>query len=393
MALQVTTRRLDGPAPAGSTTWFRSPRRTLDGWGVAAVVEVPAPWPEHLAAVDAFLRDCPTDDEVGQAGCGPVAFGSLPFRRDRPARFVVPAVVVGTCSDGQRWITTVDGAAPSPAVRGTAPTSVELRTSLDPVEWCEQVETATERIRAGELHKVVLAREVTVTADRDWDAVAVGERLAAAHPHSLRYSVEGHVGASPELLVSRLGDVVRAQPMAGTTPRSGDVEIDQRRAAELLASAKNRDEHQITIDAVHDALLGWCSYLDAEPLPSVVPAGSVQHLATLVEGRLAHPTPSVLELVAALHPTPAVGGSPRDDALAVMTELEGLDRGRYAGPVGWVDRAGNGAWAVGIRGVELEGSTARVRAGVGVVADSDPVAELEETRAKLAATLGALTRL
>jgi len=396
VALHVTTRRLDGPAPAGASTWFRSPRRTLDGWGVAAVVEVPAPWPDHLRAVDALLAAYVTEDEVGLAGCGPVAFASLPFRRDAAARFVVPAVVVGTSSDGERWITTVDDAE-VPAVAGATPpagpSSVELRTSLDPVEWCSQVAAATERIRAGALHKVVLAREVTVTADRDWDAVAVGERLAAAHPHSLRFAVDGHVGASPELLVSRIGDVVRAQPMAGTTPRSGDVEVDQRRAAELLASGKNRDEHQITIDAVHDALLGWCSYLDAEPLPSVVPAGSVQHLATLVEGRLAHPAPSVLELVAALHPTPAVGGSPRAAALAVVDELEDLDRGRYAGPVGWVDAAGNGAWAVGIRGVELEGPTARVRAGVGVVADSDPVAELEETRAKLAATLGALTRL
>ena len=180
--------------------------------------------------------------------------------------------------------------------------------------------------------------------------------------------------------------------MAGTTPRSGDSTLDAQRAAELLASGKNRIEHQITIDMVHDALLRWCSYLDAEPAPSVVDAGSVQHLATLVEGRLSYPAPSVLELVAALHPTPAVGGWPRDEALALIDELEPGTRGRYAGPVGWVDAHGNGAWAVGIRSAEIDGRRAVVHAGVGVVADSDPLAELEETRAKFASTLPSIIR-
>jgi len=193
--------------------------------------------------------------------------------------------------------------------------------------------------------------------------------------------------------VSRVGVVVRAHPMAGTTPRTGEPEADGRRAGELLGSAKNRVEHQITIDMVHDTLLPWCSYLDAEPEPSVVAAGPVQHLATLVEGRLSYPTPSALDLVAALHPTPAVGGWPRAEALAVQAQLEQADRGRYAGPVGWVDAAGNGAWGVGIRGVQLEGPGARLFSGVGVVADSDPDAELEETRAKAQAVLGTIIRL
>jgi isochorismate synthase EntC len=144
---------------------------------------------------------------------------------------------------------------------------------------------------------------------------------------------------------------------------------------------------------VHDTLLSWCSFLDAEPTPSVVPAGPVQHLASVVEGRLSRPAPPVLDLVAALHPTPAVGGWPRAEALAVIDELEPDDRGRYAGPVGWTDAAGNGAWAVGIRSVQLDGTTARLFAGVGVVADSDPLAELEETRAKAQALLGTLVRL
>jgi isochorismate synthase EntC len=192
--------------------------------------------------------------------------------------------------------------------------------------------------------------------------------------------------------VSRIGDVVRSQPMAGTTPRSADPNVDARLAARLLASAQDRQEHQVTIDMVHDTLLPWCSYLDALAEPTVESVANVQHLATLVEGRLSSPAPSALELAVALHPTPAVCGDPRDAALAVIDELEGMDRGRYAGPVGWVDGRGNGSWAVGIRCAELDGATARLSAGVGVVADSDPSAELEETRAKLQALLTALVR-
>jgi isochorismate synthase len=274
-----------------------------------------------------------------------------------------------------------------------APSEIAVRSLVPAEEWCAAVEAARGRIRDGELVKVVLSREIEVTADVDFDAATLYNRLREVNPAALCFAVDGFVGASPELLVSRLGETVRAQPMAGTTRRTGHPEVDQRRAGELLASAKNRTEHQITIDAVHDALLGWCSYLDAEPVPSVVPAGPVQHLATLVEGHLSSPQPSVLELVAALHPTPAVGGHPTEPALELQRTLEQSPRGRYAGPVGWVDRSGNGAFAVGIRSVSLEGNRASLHAGVGVVADSDPAAELAETRAKAQALLSTLVRI
>jgi isochorismate synthase EntC len=187
---------------------------------------------------------------------------------------------------------------------------------------------------------------------------------------------------------------VRSHPMAGTAPRGGDPTTDQRLAATLLASTKDREEHQITIDMVHDTLLGWCSYLDYEAEPSVVAVANVQHLATLVEGRLSRPAPSVLELVAALHPTPAVAGWPRDRAVRWIVEHEGFDRRRYAGTVGWTDGEGNGTWAVAVRCAELasDGTEARVFAGNGIVADSDPSAELAETRAKLQALLAAIVR-
>jgi menaquinone-specific isochorismate synthase len=309
-------------------------------------------------------------------------------------------VVAGANADGARWITELTPevlASPrAPDGPGNAAGNAEalsIRSTITADAWCDLVERATKRIAAGDLEKVVLARELVVTADHEFDAHEIAARLAAAHPHAFRFDVDGFVGASPELLVSRFGDVVRAHPMAGTTPRSGDPDIDNRQAAELLHSPKNRDEHQITIDMVLDTLLGWTSFVDAEPEPSVVAAGSVQHLATMVEGRLSDPAPSVLELVRALHPTPAVGGFPRDAALAVIDELEPTPRGRYAGPVGWVDAAGNGAWAVGLRSASIEGREAHLFAGVGVVADSDPLSELAETQAKFAATLSSITRI
>jgi menaquinone-specific isochorismate synthase len=204
--------------------------------------------------------------------------------------------------------------------------------------------------------------------------------------------VGGFVAASPELLVSVAGDIVRSHPMAGTVPRGGDPATDQRLAASLLASAVYRHEHQVTIDVVHDTLLGWCSYVDYEAEPSVVAVANLQHLATLVEGRLSHPAPSVLELVAALHPTPAVAGRPLAAAVDWIAENEGIDRGHYAGAAGWVDGAGNGAWAVSVRCAEIDGATARVWAGNGIVAGSDPRAELAETRVKFQAMLSALVR-
>jgi isochorismate synthase len=238
----------------------------------------------------------------------------------------------------------------------------------------------------------VLARQVDVATDHPLDRHAVLDRLRTAYPGCHIVGVGGFVAASPELLVSVAGDIVRSHPMAGTAPRGGDPATDQRLAASLLSSATYRHEHQVTIDMVHDTLLGWCSYVDYEAEPSVVAVANVQHLATLVEGRLSHPTPSVLDLVAALHPTPAVAGRPRDLAVDWIAAHEGIDRGRYAGTAGWVDGRGNGAWAVSVRCAEIDGATARVWAGNGIVADSDPATELAETRAKLQALLSAIVR-
>ncbi|MFN8053379.1 MAG: isochorismate synthase [Acidimicrobiales bacterium] len=407
--LTATTERSDARRSLTTlpTTMFLSPRRELRGWGEALRIELPAPWVDHLDLVTDALAAIAATSELGDVpGSGPVAFAALPFDRTAPATFVVPAVLRGSTADGAHWITTVSPpspGSPEPAPDSASasddggvspsPSEMTIRSVIAADTWCDLVAEATKRIAAGDLDKVVLARELVVTADRPFDAHVLADRLAHAHPHAFRFDVDGFVGASPELLVSRFGDVVRAHPMAGTTPRTGDQDVDGRQAAELLHSHKNRDEHQITIDMVLDTLLEWTSFVDAEPVPSVVAAGSVQHLATMVEGRLSEPAASVLELVRSLHPTPAVGGFPREAALELIEELEPDTRGRYAGPVGWVDASGNGAWAVGLRSVSVDGATARLFAGVGVVADSDPESELAETRAKFAATLGSITRL
>jgi menaquinone-specific isochorismate synthase len=403
-ALLARTRRVDRDldllALAGADgVLLERGRAGLAGRGAALRVPV-ADAAGVLAAIE-------IDDEVGIAGTGAVAFGALPFGVDPMAPLIVPEVVWGRAEDGTRWVTTIGpatAAAADPASLCVAPVLPSApapgRVTVAPVRpadwWCELVASATKAMReAGPdgLRKVVLARELIVEADQPFDRAAILARLRAAYPGCFLFHVDGFLGASPELLVGRSGDVVRAQPMAGTAPRGGDPTTDARLGAALLASPTYRHEHQITIDMVHDTLLPWCSYLDYEAEPSVVGVANVQHLATLVEGRLSQPAPSVLELVAALHPTPAVNGWPRDLATEWISAHEGFDRGRYAGAVGWVDGRGNGTWAVSIRCADVSGATARLCAGNGIVADSDPATELAETQAKLQAVLSALTRV
>jgi len=369
----------------------------IAGLGCAALIELPAGCTDRAGIVGETLSAIVRRGEAGAPA--PVAFGALPYAPDAPARLLVPAVQLHRLRDGSRWAVVVspdEQAALPPLMApppGDLPSRFEVVASQEPSWWMDLVAQATARIRAGELRKVVLAREVVVTADCAIDPRPALRRLRATFPTCYVSYIDGFLCASPELLVSRHGDVVRAHPMAGTAPRLGDPVADAKLAASLLANPNYRHEHQLTIDMVHDTLLPWCSFLDAEPEPSVVAVANVQHLATLVEGRLSRPEPSVLELVTALHPTPAVGGDPRSAALRVQREIEQLDRRRYGGPVGWVDADGNGAWAVGVRAAEFDGAVVRVYAGNGIVADSDPATELAETQAKFAAVLGALVRL
>lgn len=357
------------------------------GRGVAARVP--------LADVAAALAAIEHHDEVG--GVAPLAIGVVPFEPGTPCSLVIPQLLVGKAADGRRWVTTIDdpsadfAAAPRPAPRAQE-FAVRPLTPVD--HYLAAVTAARDAVRDGSLTKAVIARELAVDSPEPIDVHAVLLRLKAMFGSSYRYSVDGFIGASPELLVKVDGNTVRSHPLAGTTPRTGDPDTDRRAAAELLASEKNQIEHRVVIDMIHDTLLPWCSYLDWEPEPSIMAVANVQHLATAMEGHLSDPRPNVLELVAALSPTPALGGFPRAEALELIARVEGFTRGRYGGAVGWVDANGDGTWAVAIRCAELspDRRSARLIAGGGIVADSEPLAELAETQAKFQAMLSAIVR-
>ncbi len=361
----------------------------IAGRGIAARVSAPS--------VARYLADIERDDNVGQPGCGPVAIGVLPFRPGSAGGMVIPKVTIGKGPDGHRWITTVgdctDRVEPFARPAATA-ASFSVRPGVAIEHYLAAVGAARRAVDAGELDKVVIARDIVVESDQPLDVHAILLRLRASFGSSYRYSVDGFIGASPELLVARHGDVIRSHPLAGTAPRVGDPVTDARLAMELAASVKNQIEHRVVVDVVHDSLLPYCSYLDWEPDPSIVAVANVQHLGTLIEGRLSSPTPNVLQLARMLAPTPALGGHPREPALALIDDVEGMDRGRYGGAVGWVDADGNGTWAVAIRCAEMSADrrSARLFAGGGIVAASDPLAELAETQAKFQAMLSAIIR-
>jgi len=249
------------------------------------------------------------------------------------------------------------------------------------------------RIRAGDLSKVVLARDLYATASQDIDVRVLLARLAARYPDCWTFCCAGLVGATPELYIRRVGADVRSLVLAGTTPRGGSAAEDDALGAALLASAKDVEEHRYAVADVRAALAPLCDRLDIDEQPWLLRLANLQHLATGVTGRLAgspQAAPgaalsehaSALALAAALHPTAAVCGTPAGAAMELIRELEGMDRGRYAGPVGWVDARGNGEWGIALRCAELDGPRARLFAGCGIVADSDPVAELAETQVK-----------
>jgi menaquinone-specific isochorismate synthase len=353
------------------------------------------------------LAALPHDSRVHGVSLHPLAIGTVPFEPGTPAPLCVPVATVRHTDDGARALTIV-GADPEaelerlvadghlrPTPRPVPTAQAFTVSPLTPVHrYLGAVTAARDAVRAGELTKAVIAREVQVSSDEPIDVHAVLLRLRTTFGRSHRYSIDGFVGASPELLVEVRGNTVRSLPLAGTTPRTGDPDTDRRAADELLASEKNQVEHRVVIDMIHDTLLPWCSFLDWEPEPGIVSVANVQHLATAMEGHLSDPRPDVMQLVAALCPTPALGGFPRREALELIAREEGFARGRYGGAVGWVDAVGDGTWAVAIRCAEFstDRRSARLIAGGGIVADSEPLAELAETQAKLQAMLSAIVR-
>jgi salicylate biosynthesis isochorismate synthase/menaquinone-specific isochorismate synthase len=340
---------------------------------------------------------------------GPIAVGGFAYRPDRepagpwsgfPALLLrVPALAV-TRVRGRTYATamTPDAEAllelSATAVGAQPARRLEVSSVRNPVAWTAAVGTASARLRAGDAQKVVLAREVLARGDGVVSAAMVARSLRAAYPSCFTYLMTGadgtaFAGASPELLIRRSGDRAFAQPMAGSVARGATDAEDERLARELEDSAKDAVEHRIVSEFVVEALRPFAKSLSARP-PEVVRFTNIQHLATSVNAELTHPPAGVLELAAALHPTPAVGGWPREAADALIDELEGMERGWYAGAVGWIDGRGDGEFAVALRCGLLWEDGARLYAGVGVMPDSDPARELAETDLKFKALLTAL---
>jgi menaquinone-specific isochorismate synthase len=261
--------------------------------------------------------------------------------------------------------------------------------SLTVHEWESAVAAAVARIQAGALDKVVLARDLLALTDAPVDARALLHRLVARYPGCWTFAVDGLLGSTPELLVRRTGDHVESRVLAGTIDRGADAITDAEHAAELLGSAKDRSEHELAVRSVAEALAPYCSDLVVPRRPEIVRLANVQHLATDVTGRLGNGE-TALDLAAALHPTAAVCGTPTNAARTVILELEGMDRRRYAGPVGWVDARGDGAFGIALRCAEVSDDRLRLFAGCGIVAGSQPAAELAESQAKLLAMRDAL---
>jgi len=375
------------PDREGALAWVRG-EEGLVGWGEVARLDTAGP--ARFRDADRWWRSfagrLSVDDEVGLPGTGPVAFASFTFADDAPGSVViVPRVVVGR-RDGVAWITEFSHADVVHAVRPVCPSGAVRYADgqLSVAGYRQAVAEAVRRMRAGELDKVVLAHDLLAVAERPHDARHLLAGLAQRYPACWSYSVDGLVGATPELLVRRRAGAVWSRVLAGTIWPGPTAEADLGDA--LLGSVKDRHEHRLAVQSLVESLRPLCASLTApdEPVPLVLP--NVTHLASDVVGTLPAEEPaSLLELAAAVHPTAAVGGTPREIAVPMIAALEGMDRGRYTGPVGWVDAAGDGELGIALRCAQLDGPVARLFAGCGIVADSDPDNEVREAAAKLLA--------
>ena len=405
--LTVTTRTLDDDRPLvdllpvdDGLLWSQRDEG-LAGWGTAVRL-TPGTGPDRFAraeqAVAALAAAAHVDDTVGVPGGGLVAFASFTFDpRTAGSVLVVPRRVVGR-RGGVTWETRIDGPDLLDEVPGPASTPLPdpvrdrvrfAGSSLPDVQWLDAVAQAVTHIEGGAVDKVVLARDHAVWSRHRLDPRWLAGRLARRFPDCFTFLVDALIGATPELLLRRSGQQVTSVSLAGSAPRGEDEEADAEAGAALLASDKDQREHGFAARSVAAALQPVCATSTVSPQPFLLRLDNVQHLATEVHGTLAGPH-GALALVDRLHPTAAVGGTPRDRALALIRRLEGMDRGRYAGPVGWVAADGDGEFGIALRCAELSGARARLFAGAGVVEGSLPEDELEETRVKLRAMQGAL---
>ncbi|MFE8012344.1 isochorismate synthase [Streptomyces antibioticus] len=381
------------PFPVGAATalldayrpgdrFLATPTRTLLAHGVRAQVpHGPEPVAERVAATLRTVRS--------EGAAAPLVVGALPFDPCAPAALVVPETVRTGPPLAADPLTVLPVGRPPTAGTWT------IRPEPEPAVYGKSVASAVERMFKGEFSKVVLARTLELTGTGEPDLPGMLQRLARTDPKGYTFALPTApartlLGASPELLVSRNGDRLVSNPLAGSTPRSDDLAEDVRRAAALLDSAKDLHEHAVVVDAVHQALAPYCATIDVPARPSLIRTATMWHLSTTVTGTLARPEVSALEIACALHPTPAICGTPTDVARQVIDEYEPFGRGFYTGMVGWGDAEGNGEWVITLRCAEAEGHALRLYAGAGVVSASEPEAETTETAAKFRTFLNAV---
>ena len=382
--------------PEPGISWVRR-EEGMVAWGEVARIEVSGPPRIDDAAAwwRRLVRHAQVRDDVHTRGTGLVAFGSFSFADESASggALVVPRFVVGS-HEGAHWFTVIseDSAEELPSladarVMSSSPSPLGVVTidAGDEDAWHAAVGAAVARIAGGELEKVVLARAVAARAERPVDVRTVLASLASEYPTCWAFHVDGLVGATPELLVRVDHGLVASRVLAGTIRMTGDDMGDLARAGALARSSKDREEHEYAVRSVTQVLHEHCGSVNVPDEPSVLHLPNVMHLATDVTGVLSHNV-SALELVRELHPSAAVCGTPTLSAARVIDELEGLDRGRYAGPVGWIDAAGDGEWCIGLRSAEIsrqDPRDLRLFAGCGIVAASEPADEWAESEAKL----------
>jgi menaquinone-specific isochorismate synthase len=407
--LRVETRELATPEgfditrhlPENPMAFIRNGQGII-GFGEAARFETTGP--DRISELASIWRDQVAISEITdslQVQCtGLVGFGSATFSPDSALSsvLIVPRIILGT-RDGRSWITkiTPDGEAEATADFYSEVMTYRENSKLSFVEgvmtstnFLKQSEKAISKIRAGKIQKVVLARDIMAQLPEGFDLRTGLVSLAKKYPSCWVYSVAGNFGASPELLVRVSHGQVSARVLAGTTSRGETAESDVEQSSALASSEKNLQEHRFAVESMVEALTPFCSTVDTDEKPFSLALPDLWHLASDVYGKLKNNI-SVLDLAAFLHPTAAVAGTARAAAQALIADLEPFDRGGYAGPVGWIGADGDGEWAIALRGGFIEENVLTAFAGCGLVAESEPAAELAETELKFAPVRGALS--
>ncbi|TRZ72769.1 MAG: isochorismate synthase [Streptomycetaceae bacterium] len=378
--------------------WVRA-GEGLVGWGVHATTTVSGPnrFADARYWWQTQLEGFAVSNSVHGSGTGPLLFTSFSFSPDDPSVLVIPQVIVGMKS-GKSWITWI-GSASQPvlnsetAVFASNPVSWIEDPNAD-ADWKKRVTDSVRRIHDGALDKVVLARDFSGTAQSHIDARSILKKLAAEYPSTWCFSVSGLVGATPELLLRLSRKMVTSRVLAGTISKTGDDERDLALAASLARSSKDLEEHEYAVRSVAQALEPFCTSTNVPESPFVLHLANVMHLATDVTGALAEKLAHVdaFSILEQLHPSAAVCGTPRTIAAELINEIEGMSRGRYAGPVGWIDAAGDGELGIALRCGQIDANSIRIFAGCGIVAGSNPDKELAESEAKLIPMRSALVK-